>query len=107
MFESLGRGWKMIMASIRMGFEDKRLLLPSLATVFVNFFFGLLLMGDVAKGFAGGGSEAGKHVLRGSHNLIQSLGNGQIPHVGSMGGMMDQSGMGSMFGNINGEVCWT
>ena len=46
MFESLGRGWKMVMASIRMGFEDKRLLLPSIMTVFVNFFFGLLLLGD-------------------------------------------------------------
>ncbi len=106
MFESLGRGWKMIMASIRMGFEDKRLLLPSLATVFVNFFFGLLLMGDVAKGVAGG-SDTGKHVLRGSHNLIQSLGNGQIPHGANIGGLMDQSGMGSVFGNINGEVCWS
>ena len=106
MFESLGRGWKMIMASIRMGFEDTRLLYPSLATVFVNFFFGLLLIGDGAK-VAGGGTETGKHVLRSSHNLIQNLSSGQIPHAGSVSGLMDQSGMGSIFGNINGDVCWS
>jgi len=44
MFDSLGRGLRMIWASIRMGWQDKRLLVPSLITVFTNFLFGTLLL---------------------------------------------------------------
>ncbi|MBK7751000.1 MAG: hypothetical protein IPI39_27575 [Candidatus Obscuribacter sp.] len=43
MFESFGRGLKMILASIKMGWQDKRLLIPGLMTVFSNFFFAILL----------------------------------------------------------------
>ena len=107
MFESLGRGWKMIMASIRMGFEDKRLWLPSIMTVFVNFFFGLLLLQDGSKVFAGG-SSAGKHIAAGTHNLIKHLDSGQLLHMsnsGMMNGFMEQSGMNSLFSNFDGQFC--
>jgi hypothetical protein len=43
MFESFGRGLKLIWASIKMGFQDKRLLLPGILTVFSNFFFAIML----------------------------------------------------------------
>jgi hypothetical protein len=43
MFESFGRGLKLILASIKMGFVDKRLLIPGILTVFSNFFFAILL----------------------------------------------------------------
>src|ERR1700722_14040968 len=97
MFESLGRGWKMIKASIRMGFEDKRLLLPSIMTVFVNFFFGLLLLGDGSK--AVGGNQVGKNLASGTHNLIRHLDSNQLMHMGNSGGIngfMEQSGLSSV-----------
>ena len=62
MFESLGRGWKMIMASVRMGLEDKRLLIPSLITVFNNFFFAILIFGTGAK-IANSGAAAGQQFM--------------------------------------------
>src|SRR5271154_3031471 len=105
MFESLGRGWKMVMASIRMGFEDKRLLLPSIMTVFVNFFFGLLLLGDTSKMMAGG-SAVGKHLAANTHNLIRHLDSGQLMNIGNSGnvsGFVEQSGIGSIFSNIDGQ----
>lgn len=42
MFESFGRGFRMIGASIKMGWQDKRLLVPSILTVLTNIFFGSL-----------------------------------------------------------------
>ncbi len=45
MLDSFGRGLKMIWASIKMGLKDQRLLLPSVLTVFANFFFAILLFG--------------------------------------------------------------
>jgi hypothetical protein len=48
MFESLGRGLRMIWASVRMGWQDKRLLMPSLLMVFTNFLFGTLLLSQCA-----------------------------------------------------------
>src|ERR1700733_12425974 len=109
MFESLGRGWKMVMASIRMGFEDKRLLLPSVMTVFVNFFFGLLLLGDTSKMVAGAGPTE-KHIAANAHNLIRHLDSGQLMHLSNAGGIsgfMEQSGMGGVFSNIDGQFCWS
>ncbi len=108
MFESLGRGWKMVKASIRMGWEDKRLLLPSIMTVFVNFFFGILLMGDLSKIFTGGG-DGGKHLVQSTHHLIKHMDGNQLMHLGNGGGMsgfMEQSGLNSAFGNMDGEFCW-
>ena len=109
MFESLGRGWKMIMASIRMGFEDKRLLIPSLITVFVNFFFGIILLGDASK-FANNGEAAGKHIVSGTHNLIKHLDAGQIMHISNSGGvtnLMEQTGIGGAISNLDGQLCFS
>ncbi len=108
MFESLGRGWKMVMASIRMGVEDNRLLYPSIMTVFVNFFFGLLLMGDVSKTVATG--QTGKNLVHGAHHLIRNLDSGQLMHIsgaGGINGFMEQSGLSGAMSNVNGEFCWS
>ena len=76
MFESFGRGFKMIMAAIKMGWQDKRLLLPAILTVFSNFFFAIMLFfegksrvaatahGAAAHGAATHGAAAA-HVRRG------------------------------------------
>ncbi|HEY9793751.1 MAG TPA: hypothetical protein V6D22_25370 [Candidatus Obscuribacterales bacterium] len=44
MFDSFSRGFRMIWASIKMGWSDKRLLLPSVLTVFSQTFFFVLLI---------------------------------------------------------------
>jgi hypothetical protein len=44
MFDSFARGFRMIWASIKMGWSDKRLLLPSVLTVFSQTFFFCLLI---------------------------------------------------------------
>jgi hypothetical protein len=44
MFDSFSRGFRMIWASIKMGWADKRLLLPSVLTVFSQCFFFVLLI---------------------------------------------------------------
>jgi hypothetical protein len=44
MFDSFARGFRMIWASIKMGWSDKRLLLPSVLTVFSQTFFFVLLI---------------------------------------------------------------
>jgi hypothetical protein len=44
MFDSFSRGFRMIWASIKMGWADKRLLLPSVLTVFSQSFFCVLLI---------------------------------------------------------------
>lgn len=44
MFDSFSRGFRMIWASIKMGWADKRLLLPSVLTVFSQTFFFVLLI---------------------------------------------------------------
>ena len=44
MFESFSRGLRMIWASIKMGWADKRLMIPSILTVFTNIFFGMIML---------------------------------------------------------------
>ncbi len=109
MFESLGRGWKMIKASIRMGFEDKRLLLPSIMTVFVNFFFGLLLYADGSK-LMTSGSQAGQHIASSTRHLIRHMDPNQLMHLsngGGINGFMEQSGLSAMASNVDGPLCWS
>lgn len=98
-FDSLGRGWKMIMASIRMGLEDKRLLIPSVITVFNNFLFGILMLGSGVS-MASGGAQTGQQLMGSGTRLLRS---------GGLNGLMDPSGManvaGTVGGSINSEMC--
>jgi hypothetical protein len=58
MFDSLSRGFRMIWASIKMGWQDKRLLIPSILTVFSNIIFGLIVV-SLTTGKMGGPAAAG------------------------------------------------
>lgn len=103
-FDSLGRGWKMIKASIRMGFEDRRLLIPSLITVFNNFLFAILICATGAKVATGG--SAGQQLMH-----LKHIDPTRLLHGGELNGFMDPSGMAnvasSVTGGINGEICFS
>jgi hypothetical protein len=101
MFESLGRGLRMIWASIRMGWADKRLLLPSLITVFTNFLFGTLLLHQGLLIVHGGEAQAQPMV----HNLQHATGGhgfnpanldpmkiANLANMNGVNGGFDQSG---------------
>jgi len=118
MFESFGRGLKLILASIKMGFQDKRLLVPGILTVFSNFFFAILLflegksrLGATEHGTAAatGGLNnlmgaaphavaAAKHGLHGAkHGLeIKPEAFQQLIGQTALNGPWDQSGMGAL-----------
>jgi hypothetical protein len=114
MFESFGRGLKLILASIKMGFQDKRLLVPGILTVFSNFFFAILLFLEgksrVGAGEAGGAAAAGakmlgphagaaiKHAAHGhpAFNLAKPDAIQQFIGQTALNGPWDQSGMGAL-----------
>jgi len=86
MFESFGRGLKLILASIKMGFQDRRLLLPGVLTVFSNFFFAILLFLEGKSRVGAAGTVAGTAAAipaLGGHGL-QGLGAHGI-HLPAMG----------------------
>src|SRR5438477_3224309 len=110
MFESFGRGFRMIWASIKMGWQDKRLLLPSILTVFTNLLFGTLLVlqgmervqhpGAAAPAQAAGTSGFGllQQGAQHGHNQIS-----QLVNMTGLNGPLDQSGLGAMSGFVNTE----
>ena len=77
MFESFGRGFRMIWASIKMSSQDYRLLLPSVLTVFTNFFFAAVLI--QAKSRMGGSATGMLHQA------------GSMLSQGGLNGSMDPS----------------
>jgi hypothetical protein len=105
MFESFGRGLKMIGASIRMGWRDKRLLLPSFLTVLTNFFFGTLLLLQ-GLGFCQGNSAPEPHIAKQSHLLLKHIQSGDLSQVGGLNGALDPSGWGSQALSGNSECAW-
>jgi len=105
MFESIGRGWKMIEASIRMGWRDKRLLLPSVLTVFTNLLFGFLLLLE-GIGFFRSNTNAPAYLAKGSHQLLGQLQNGNWAPLSGVNGALDQSGWGGQALAGNSECAW-
>jgi len=101
MFESLGRGFKMILASVRMGWEDKRLLYPSMVTVLTNFIFGILMMCDVTRFFHPSESPSGT-----SHHLLNNFDPQSLAHMSGLNGSMDQSGFGAFAISGNPDAAW-
>ncbi|HEY9714075.1 MAG TPA: hypothetical protein V6C72_11430, partial [Chroococcales cyanobacterium] len=94
----------MMFASAKMGLQDKRLLIPSLLTVFINFFFAIILMlqakdkvqGD-AQGFTAGLSQAPHELMR--HGQAAGMAG-----LTSLNGAMDQGGFGAMGALINWDT---
>ena len=82
MFDSFARGFRMIWASIKMGWNDKRLLLPSILSVFANIFFGMLflIVGAQKLGHPGAKQVAGM--------------------VGGLNGPHDPAGMGGGMASV-------
>jgi hypothetical protein len=105
MFESLGRGLKMISASIRLGWQDNRLLWPSLLTVFTNFIFGILLayQGMI---FYQNGSSSARHVASSEQAqvLIKQLKSGNFNQLTELNGAFDQSGWGTQAVETSSEA---
>lgn len=109
MFESFGRGFKMIMASIKMGWQDKRLLLPSILTVFSNFFFvALIFLQTKAK--VGGCAQGVMQNLGHSPQELIKVGQGEIGSLlnqTGLNGPMDQGGFAALTGAFSSDVVIT
>lgn len=88
MFESFGRGFRMIWASVKMGWEDKRLLLPSILTVVTNLVFGCLMLLTGSK--VAQASQFHMPSEPALHGLIKHHGN--LSNITSLNGVFDQSG---------------
>ncbi len=94
MFESIGRGFRLIWASMKMGMHDKRLLLPSLLTVVCNIFFAILLLLQAKSNFGGNSATANQFMQQGQ-NLLQGGNPGNLVNMTNLNGPMDPSGLGS------------
>lgn len=104
MFDSIGRGFRLIWASIRMGWHDKRLLLPSLVTVVSNIFFAILLFVQ-AKTHFGGYSESATNFAKQGQGLLQGgadMGN-KLNMLG-VNGPMDPTGMGGSMNAMSSDT---
>ena len=105
MFDSIGRGFRLIWASIKMGWHDKRLMLPSIITVMSNIFFAILLFLQAKTQF-GGKSEVATKMMAQGQSLFQQGANGAhgmtgMPGMAGLNGAMDPTGLGSMMSQDN------
>ncbi|MBX3138043.1 hypothetical protein KF707_17580 [Candidatus Obscuribacterales bacterium] len=102
MFDSIGRGFRLIWASIKMGWHDKRLLVPSIITVVMNIFFAILMFVQAKSNFGGKSEVAGKFMQQGQ-SLLQGGPGGAHGLAGMTGlnGPMDPSGLGAAMGNVS------
>ncbi len=104
MFESIGRGFRLIWASVKMGWHDKRLLVPSVLTVVSNFFFAILMFLQAKTGFGGQSSEANQFATQGGK--IFAPGGNLHEKIGFLGlnGPMDPSGMTGLSGAVSNDA---
>lgn len=86
------------MASIKMGWQDWRLLVPSILTVVSNFFFAILLfvqgnakMGGQVQGVASQLGQSGQQIMK-------SGSPEQFMNMTGLNGVTDPSGLGNMVG---------
>lgn len=93
MFESFGRGFRMIIAAIKMGWQDRRLLLPGLLTVFSNFFFAILLF---LEGRSRMGAHPGHALKHAAMNVPKPQDIQQLMAHTAINGPWDQSGLGAL-----------
>ena len=101
MFDSIGRGFRLIWASIRMGWHDKRLLLPSVITVISNIFFAILLFVQAKTHFGGTSPAAGNFAEQGQ-NLLKG-GADKLSFV-QVNGAMDVGGMGQAVNQMSADT---
>jgi hypothetical protein len=120
MFESFGRGLRMIWASVRMGWKEKRLLIPSILTVFTNFFFGLLIMYQGMLFFHHDGAEGQstglsipklempqpQNLQRSARHILHNMKPETLTQIGQLNGPSDQNGWASQITNGNTDNAW-
>lgn len=92
----------MIYASIKMGWQDKRLLLPSVLTVFTNFFFAIVLMIEAKQKMGGTGAGVASQLAAAPHELLNHAKHGEMLAMSGINGSMDQSGFNAL-GSIMGS----
>lgn len=88
----------MIAASIKMGWQDWRLLLPSILTVVSNFFFGILLFFQMNSKLGGSVSNMAGQLSQSGQDLMRTGQAGQMIGMTTINGPMDPSGFGNMVG---------
>ncbi|HEY9786072.1 MAG TPA: hypothetical protein V6D17_11760 [Candidatus Obscuribacterales bacterium] len=88
----------MIAASIKMGWQDWRLLLPSILTVVSNFFFAILLFVQTNAKMGGKVSAAAGQLSQSGQELFRNGQAGQMVGLTALNGPMDPSGFGNMVG---------
>jgi hypothetical protein len=86
----------MIYASIKMGWQDKRLLLPSVLTVFTNFFFAIVLMIEAKQKMGGAGAGIAGQLAAAPGALMNHAKHGDMLAMTGLNGTMDQSGFNAM-----------
>lgn len=102
MFESFGRGFRMIWASIKMGMQDKRLLLPSILTVFTNFFFAIVLLLQAKTKMGGSAQHMANQVASTGHDFMKQN-PAQMVGFTALNGPLDQGGFGALTGAVTGD----
>jgi len=103
MFDSIGRGFRLIWASIKMGWHDKRLMLPSIITVVSNIFFAILLYLQAKTSFGGKSEVANKFMAQGQ-SLLQGGGNAHgFAGLTGLNGPMDPTGLGAGMSGVSSE----
>ncbi len=97
----------MIWASVKMGWQDKRLLLPSILTVFTNIMFGMIMLVQGAKQLPEM-ANSGLQEIQTTHGLGH-----HIPHMArandlmnftTLNGPNDPGGVSSFGGLLNSDV---
>jgi hypothetical protein len=105
MFDSLARGFKMIWASIKMGWQDKRLLIPSILTVLTNIVFGLVLIAAGNHELGPQAPAVGQAVMQRVQQLQPAIKGAEAPGKGiPTFGLLDMPSKGSGQGFINNTI---
>ncbi len=86
------------MASIKMGWQDWRLLLPSILTVVSNFFFAILLFVQGNAKIGGQVQGVAQTIGQSGQNMMKSGSPEQFMQMTGLNGPADPSGFGQMVG---------
>ncbi|HEY9871252.1 MAG TPA: hypothetical protein V6D08_18980 [Candidatus Obscuribacterales bacterium] len=108
MFESFGRGFKMIGASIKMAWQDRRLLVPSVLTVLTNITFAILIAWQAAQKVP----HQGQAPLQQMSESVPTHGMLRHGHFGGSQGMpqlglnspLDQSGINQLGAAVTSDT---
>jgi len=106
MFESFGRGFRMIGASIKMAWQDKRLLLPSILTVFTNILFAMLIAWQASQKMAHHEVAQQADAPAVTHGMLRHMRHSSPQGLPSMGinSPLDQGGMQQLGAAVTDET---